>query len=122
MLYVAHFCRSEVCNGGFTQFFSNSTGVLAPEAVEGFVAIGQPGLASAVQRAMDMPGSPYQRDRRARWTQLGQSETENGPSAPVWEYRDLPVFRSLEDEFSSLRETEGGGFGNAADRFADGLN
>lgn len=41
LLYAAHFCQSEVCNGGFTQFFWNSTGVLGPEAVEGFRAIGR---------------------------------------------------------------------------------
>jgi hypothetical protein len=41
LLFAAHFCQSEVCNGGFNQFFSNSTGVLAPEAIEGFKAIGQ---------------------------------------------------------------------------------
>jgi len=44
-LYSAYFCQFEVCNGGFSQFFSNSTGVLAPEAVEAFKAIGQPGVA-----------------------------------------------------------------------------
>jgi hypothetical protein len=41
LLYAAHFCQSEVCNGGFFQFFFNSTGILAPEAVNGFRAIGQ---------------------------------------------------------------------------------
>ena len=33
---AAHWCQSEVCNGGFLQFFHNSTGVLCPEAVTGF--------------------------------------------------------------------------------------
>ena len=40
LLLAAHWCRSEVFNGGFHQFFSNPTGVLAPEAVSGFKAIG----------------------------------------------------------------------------------
>jgi hypothetical protein len=31
LMFAAHFCQSEVCNGGFHQFFWNSTGVLAPE-------------------------------------------------------------------------------------------
>lgn len=39
-LYAAHWCQSEVRNGGFHQFFSNTTGLLAPEALEGFRAIG----------------------------------------------------------------------------------
>jgi len=35
-LLAAHRCQSEVRNGGFHQFFSNSTGVLAPEALAAF--------------------------------------------------------------------------------------
>ena len=34
-LFAAHWCMSEVYNGGFHQFFHNSTGVLAPEAAAG---------------------------------------------------------------------------------------
>ncbi|WP_369973953.1 DUF4375 domain-containing protein [Polaromonas sp. SP1] len=30
-LFAVHWCQSEICNGGFMQFFANSTGVLAPE-------------------------------------------------------------------------------------------
>jgi hypothetical protein len=30
-LLSAHWCQSEVCNGGLHQFFFNPTGVLAPE-------------------------------------------------------------------------------------------
>lgn len=66
LLYAAHFCQSEVCNGGFRQFFSNSTGVLAPEALEGFKAIGQAQVASLVGEAMQTFGSPYVRERKAR--------------------------------------------------------
>src|SRR5215204_4513255 len=39
-LYAAHWCQSEVCNGGFHQFFYNTTGILAPESLNGFEAIG----------------------------------------------------------------------------------
>ena len=51
LLFAAYFCQTEVCNGGFHQFFFNSTGVLAPEAVDGFTAIGQTGRKSS--RASD---------------------------------------------------------------------
>src|SRR5580704_11239066 len=33
-------CRSEVCNGGFNQFFGNSTGMVWPEALRGFSLVG----------------------------------------------------------------------------------
>ena len=65
-LYAAQFCQDEVFNGGFHQFFCNSTGVLAPEAVEGFDAIGQPQIANLVRTAMALLGSPYQRERQSR--------------------------------------------------------
>src|SRR5271170_2757632 len=81
ILYAAHFCQSEVCNGGFTQFFWNSTGVLAPEAVQGFIAIGQPKVATVVEKAMSMLGSPYLRDRSARWAALGGLQSPASPGA-----------------------------------------
>ena len=103
-LYAAHFCQSEVCNGGFRQFFSNSTGVLAPEAVQGFHAIGQNRIADLVERAMLAFGSPYIRDRERRHEIL-----ENLPARS---------FDSLDEEFFSLIEKEAGGFEAAAEPYA----
>jgi hypothetical protein len=34
-LYASHWCQSEVCNGGLHQFFYNTTGLVAPEALAG---------------------------------------------------------------------------------------
>ena len=65
-LYAAHWCQSEVCNGGFHQFFSNTTGLLAPEAVEGFRAIGVTEWADLLANAMKHFGTPYPRDRDDR--------------------------------------------------------
>jgi hypothetical protein len=124
LLYAAHFCQSEVCNGGFTQFFWNSTGVLAPEAVEGFVAIGQAKVANVVQRAINMLGVPFQRDRAARWRALdalpGEPAREVQPGLPS--YRNIALFGPLEDEFYSLLASESGGFENAADAYAAGIS
>lgn len=52
--------------GGFSQFFSNSTGVLAPEAVEGFKAIGKPVVAGSVEQTMSLLGLPVSEGRRLR--------------------------------------------------------
>jgi hypothetical protein len=65
-LYAAHWCQSEVCNGGFHQFFSNTTGLLAPEALEGFRAIGMTEWADILAEAMKHFGTPYPRDRDDR--------------------------------------------------------
>jgi hypothetical protein len=120
LVYAAHFCQSEVCNGGFTQFFWNSTGVLAPEAVEGFVAIGQVKVADVVRRAMSMLGAPYLRDRAARWLTLDglAPATDQEPgSAGHAGYRNIDLFGPLEKDFYSLLRTDGGGFENAADEY-----
>jgi hypothetical protein len=65
-LYAAHWCQSEICNGGFHQFFSNTTGLLAPEALEGFRAIGMTEWAELLAEAMKHFGTPYPRDRDNR--------------------------------------------------------
>ena len=59
-------CEFEVCNGGFRQFFLNSTGVLAPEAIEAFRAVGVPALASLVAEASAVFGTAFPRDRETR--------------------------------------------------------
>jgi hypothetical protein len=65
-LYAGHWCQSEVCNGGFHQFFSNPTGLLAPEALVGYRAISADLWAELLAEAMEYFGSPYPRDQLAR--------------------------------------------------------
>ena len=103
LVYAAHFCQSEVSNGGFHQFFWNSTGVLAPEAVDGFRAIGQPQIAALVQSAMSLLGTPYPRDRAERQAHL--QKVSKG---------DLD---GLDEKFYALIDSEGGGFEAAADAY-----
>src|ERR1700730_5433859 len=66
LLYAAHFAQSEICNGGFDQLFFNSTGVLSPEAVQGFQLIGMHKTASLLASAMEALGSPFPRGRDER--------------------------------------------------------
>lgn|SRR5262245_14812443 len=65
-LYAAHWCQSEVCNGGLHQFFSNTTGLLAPEALEGFRVIGAAEWVQILAEAMNHFGTPYPRNREQR--------------------------------------------------------
>jgi hypothetical protein len=65
-LFAANWCDYEICNGGFSQFFTNSTGVLAPEALNGFRAIGAHACAEVLEQAMHIFEEPYPRDREAR--------------------------------------------------------
>jgi hypothetical protein len=102
-LLAAHWCQSEVRNGGFAQFFGNSTGVLAPEAAAGFRAIGMPRCAAVIAEAMSFFGRPYPREREEREAAL------TGEARP---------FAALDDQFYDLLSEEAGGFAVAADKYA----
>lgn len=65
-LFPAHWLYSEVCNGGFHQFFINPTGILAPEAVLGYVAIGLNDCAELIKEAISFFGELYPREREKR--------------------------------------------------------
>jgi hypothetical protein len=105
LMFAGHLCQSEICNGGLHQFFWNSTGVLAPEAVEGFREIGQSQIAALVESAMDLVGSPYPRGREERQGRLSQ----------------IPkgTLDALDEKFFALIESEAGGFEKAADRYVE---
>ena len=105
LLFAAHWCYSEVCNGGLSQFFANSTGVLAPEAIRGFRAIRQPAVAAILEKAVERFGPIYPRERDDRQLKL----LELGKGA----------FDSLDAEFYETVESEAGGFEFAADVYAN---
>lgn len=136
LLFAAHFCLSEVHNGGLLQFFWNSTGILAPEAIEGFKAIGMGELASLVRAAAAPLGSPYPREREERWDAMlaatGKSEAELTAifkeKKNLDERKDLYLgfvaataslgFDQLDEQVGELAENENGGFQEAASRYA----
>jgi hypothetical protein len=92
--------------GGSVSSLAIATGVLAPEAVEGFIAIGQPQIADIVRQAMAKFGRPYPRDRRTREDAL--------------ELLPKHSFDELEKRFYALTHTEGGGISAASERYASG--
>ena len=108
LLLAAHWCQSEVCNGGFHQFFTNSTGVLAPEALEGFETIGRSDLAKLLREAMAYFGPSFPRDQESRCVAL---EKLQGDRREDWD----PFFGNDNAFYECLaRET----FETAADRYA----
>ena len=78
-LLAVHWTQCEIDNGGLMQYFENSTGILAPEAVLGFERIGEQELAEALRRAMSLLGEEYPRDRDQRNERLGGAESEADP-------------------------------------------
>ena len=109
-LLAAHWCQSEVCNGGFHRFFSNSTGMLAPEAAAGFEAIGQRQVGSLVWRAMEFFASSYPRDREERNAALEANEAKHPKAADP--------FERLDERFYALLDKEAGGWEEAAEAYA----
>lgn len=90
-LLSVHWCDSEVCNGGFDQFFYNGTGVLAPEALRGYEAIGRADLADLLRQAMTRLRHDYPRGRAAR-----QRALKGGL------FRKRPDFKDLDDRYYKL--------------------
>jgi hypothetical protein len=74
LLFAARLCDSEVCNGGLHQFFSNPSGVVAPEAVLGFRRLGLDAAADLVTKAIAQFGDPFPRDRDERCGKLSHLE------------------------------------------------
>ncbi len=111
VLFAAHWCQSEVKNGGFLQFFSNSTGVLAPEAVQAFTALGMPKTAQVLQAAMSLLGSAYPRCREDR------EEVIEAVFSSL-DDEDRYPFDSFDEDFFDLLKQEGGGFEASADLYA----
>lgn len=105
LIFAAHYCQWDVCSGGFEQFFWNPTGVLAPEAVEGFREIGLPQAAAVTEAAMELLGPSYPRDRGKRKSRLAQ----------------LPqgAFDVLDETFFASIKLESGGFRAAASRYVE---
>jgi len=110
-LYAAHWCQSEVCNGGLLQFFSNTTGLLAPEALEGFRAIGIGEWAVVLSEAMRFFGDKYPRERLARQELL---------PGHAWDRRgELDPFSRLDERFFKWVNAAPNRWEHAADAYAE---
>jgi hypothetical protein len=109
VLFPTHWLCAEVYNGGFHQYFSNSTGLHAPEAVVGFRALNLDDIADIVERAIAVFGKDYPRDRTTREEFLDAIE---GDDISEWN----PFFE-LDDEFYEAIKIPGAPAFYADDRF-----
>jgi hypothetical protein len=111
LLWATSYGKSDIDNGGFHQFFTNSTGDFAPEMVEWFDRAGLKDTAEIVRTAMAVFGDTYPRSQTARQQFLqtfeGESRAEWDPFAAMDEpfYDSLHVFDEAADRW--LRETCG---------------
>lgn len=110
VLFSSHWAQSEIMNGGLGQFFSNPTGVLAPEAVWAFKKLGMAKCAKILSEAMKFFGSEYPRLRVERENAFESFYEKNGNEA-------IPLPKE-EDEMATEIEDENGGFWDTADDYA----
>ena len=99
-LLAVWWCNSEVCNGGFHQFFSNSAGILAPEALAGYRSIGSVHCSELVESAIRMFGSDFPRDRDSRFARLSELE------GPGDRREDWDPFYLLDDKYYAAKRME----------------
>lgn len=69
-LFAVNWFIAEVWNGGISQFFANSTGIVWKDALEGFNAIGLMHIKENFQEILDKIGEPPKFDRKQRLEQL----------------------------------------------------
>ena len=108
-LFAAYWLQAEILNGGLKQFFSNDTGVLAPEAVSACQTLGMSQLAQKIEEAMAWFGKPYPRDRETRESAL-VVYTKQHPD-------DECPFSALDEVVGNLIYDEPPGLEQAALRF-----
>jgi hypothetical protein len=106
VVFAARWFQAEVLNGGLRQFFSNDTGVLAPEAAHAVRTLGLSNLAQRCEEAMAWFGEPYPRERDVRQAALAEHAAAN-PDVHS-------PFEALDDIVVSLLYEESGGLDQAA--------
>jgi uncharacterized protein DUF4375 len=89
LIWALNWYIYEVENGGHKQFYSNSTGIVWRDAMEGFEAIGVPKGAEILAVSAQRLGGQPSLDRSERQEQL-----------KAWD----PDFEDLDEEFGELEE------------------
>ena len=109
-LYAGHWCQSEVCNGGLEQFFSNSSGILAPEARDAFHDMKLAEWSDTLHHALAFFGPDYPRDRDERVAMISGWPRRNR------EHSD--PFYDLDEQFYGWLHAESDRWERAADHYA----
>ena len=102
IFYITQTLEMEVNNGGFSQFFYNSSGDFSNELVGAFTAIGANTTAGICQKAMDAFGRDIPVDRNERQEMLDELESDE-LDALLGECDD--AFFAYEDDLNELNYT-----------------
>lgn len=99
VFYITQILEMEVNNGGFSQFFDNSSGDFSNELVDAFTTIGANKTAAICQKAIDAFGRDIPVDRDERQEMLDELESEEFEEA-LGECDD--AFFAYEDDLNKL--------------------
>ncbi len=77
IFYITQTLEMEVNNGGFSQYFYNSSGNFSNELVRAFTAIGADTTAAICQKAIDAFGCEIPADREERIEMLDELESDD---------------------------------------------
>ncbi|QKF61478.1 DMP19 family protein [Campylobacter curvus] len=90
-VFTTEWLIAEVSNGGFEQFFDNSTGIVLKDALEGLKQMDCDDAVSVIERVIECYGVFSSLDRKTRWVEMENISDE------AWEKID-----ALNDEFYKL--------------------
>ncbi|PYO37629.1 MAG: hypothetical protein DMD71_02595 [Gemmatimonadetes bacterium] len=93
--FVVSVLDAEVCNGGFAQFFFNSSGQVGPSSAEAFAFFGLPLVADIVEEAMQI--------HVHRAPRLDGARDQGTIEAFMKTYQDDP-FRSVSERYLALSD------------------
>lgn len=98
-LFSVHWLHLEVYNGGFWQYFYNSTSTTLPEAIKGFKEIGMPEVAAIIEKAASKLGDtfPFEKDKREHLVGPPENRMDFGElDNQFWELADTDkIFRRV---------------------------
>ena len=101
-IFAIYWYDAEVVNGGHDQFFSNSTGIVWKDALDGLKMVGADKLAENLQKAVDLFGGKVPFDRTGRCEILDKITSnpdydENDEDSEKW----LDVFSDMDSVYYS---------------------
>ena len=99
LFYFNQCLEREINNGGFNQYFFNSSGDFTHQTVQSLLTIGANKTANILQKAIDQfPAKNTPKDRTERQEILEQIEET---ATPIWEELDQKFF-TYEDDLNTL--------------------
>jgi hypothetical protein len=122
LLWATSYGTSDIYNGGFHQFFSNWTGIVAPEMTEWCMRAGFEKTADIIREAIGVFGADFPRSQTARRDFLDAFPARNRGGrdrSHETERKDWDPFYEMDDRFYvSLRwGLDRHAFDDAADRW-----